>query len=79
MKRSKTDITVATYSREELIKDFPELGCHLCEEARVIDEKVQKVVKLINEVFELEENFMSHILPHWTPEEIRQLVRKVEN
>lgn len=72
----QNQLTVATYSRAELISTLPELGDALTREAKQIDDKVKLLIALANEIFTADGELMLEISENWTSKEINDSIGK---
>jgi len=70
MASSVQEVTVALYSRADLVATLPEVGDTLVRTAKAIDEKIKKLISLLNDIRSDEADLLVDICESWTHEEI---------
>jgi len=70
MSSSPQEVTVALYSRADLIATLPEVGDSLVNIGKSIDLKIKKLVELVNDIRSDEADLLVDVCEHWSNEEI---------
>ena len=79
MSTTPREVTVALYSRSDLIATLPEVGDRLVNIGKSIDLKIKKLVELVNDIRSVEADLLVDIHEHWTNEEISNSIGNALN